>query len=142
VTRSVIAVRISAPHRVGESGGPPLPVHGAGYVPPPPPVHRTTACECPHAPDPGVQIHQAGNCLSRNSPAYARDLEVVQEQLGHARIKTTTIYARVTKEDKLQAADAPAKAFRHSQQNSTSGVSRHRRAPVRAGVREQTAASF
>jgi hypothetical protein len=39
------------------------------------------------------------------------DLEVVQEQLGHASIKTTTIYARVTKEDKLQAANALARAF-------------------------------
>lgn len=40
-----------------------------------------------------------------------QDLEVVQEQLGHASIKTTTIYARVTKEDKLQATNALAKAF-------------------------------
>ena len=30
------------------------------------------------------------------------DLEVVQEQLGHASIKTTTIYARITKEDSIQ----------------------------------------
>jgi integrase/recombinase XerD len=43
--------------------------------------------------------------------ASGADLEVVQEQLGHASIKTTTIYARVTKEDKLQAANALAKAF-------------------------------
>ncbi len=40
------------------------------------------------------------------------DLEVVQERLGHASIKTTTIYARVTKEDKLRAANALAKAYR------------------------------
>jgi integrase/recombinase XerD len=39
------------------------------------------------------------------------DLEVVQEQLGHASIKTTTIYARVTKEDKLHSANALAKVF-------------------------------
>jgi hypothetical protein len=43
--------------------------------------------------------------------ASGHDLEVVQEQLGHASIKTTTIYARVTKEDKLQAANALAKFF-------------------------------
>ena len=43
--------------------------------------------------------------------ASGHDLEVVQEQLGHASIKTTTIYARVTKEDKLQAANALAKVF-------------------------------
>jgi site-specific recombinase XerD len=45
-------------------------------------------------------------------------VEVVQEQLGHASIKTTTIYAKVTKEDKARAADALAKAYRSSQQNS------------------------
>ena len=37
-----------------------------------------------------------------------QDLEVVQEQLGHASIKTTTVYARVTKEDKLRAAVEPS----------------------------------
>ncbi len=44
--------------------------------------------------------------------ASGNDLEVVQEQLGHASIKTTTIYARVTKEDKLRAADALTKSYR------------------------------
>ena len=34
------------------------------------------------------------------------DLEEVQEQLGHASIKTTTIYVNVTKEDKARAVDA------------------------------------
>jgi integrase/recombinase XerD len=47
--------------------------------------------------------------------ASGADLEIVQEQLGHASIKTTTIYAKVTKEDKARAADALAKAFRNSQ---------------------------
>ncbi len=37
------------------------------------------------------------------------DLEVVQEQLGHASIKTTTIYAKVTKKAKARAAGALAK---------------------------------
>jgi len=46
--------------------------------------------------------------------ASGNDLEVVQEQLGHASIKTTTIYAKVTKEDKLKAANALAKAFQES----------------------------
>ena len=44
--------------------------------------------------------------------ASGNDLEVVQEQLGHASIKTTTIYAKVTKEDKLKAANALANAYR------------------------------
>jgi integrase-like protein len=52
--------------------------------------------------------HRYATHLYRASGA---DLEVVQEQLGHASIKTTTIYARVTKEDKLQAANALGKAF-------------------------------
>ena len=43
--------------------------------------------------------------------ASGADLEIVQEKLGHASIKTTTIYARVTKEDKARAADALAKAY-------------------------------
>jgi len=46
--------------------------------------------------------------------ASGNDLEVVQEQLGQASIKTTTIYAKVTKEDKLKAANALAKAFQES----------------------------
>ena len=40
------------------------------------------------------------------------DLEVSQEQLGHASIKTTTIYAKATKEDKAWAAEALPKAYR------------------------------
>jgi integrase len=38
--------------------------------------------------------------------ASGADLEIVQEQLGDASIKTTTIYAKVTEEDKARAADA------------------------------------
>ncbi len=67
--------------------------------------------------------------------ACGGDLEVVQEQLGHASIKTTTIYAKVTKEDKARAADALAKAYRSSQQNRASGASRTRRTQVSAGIR-------
>jgi integrase/recombinase XerD len=62
------------------------------------------------------------------------DLEIVQEQLGHANIKTTTIYARVTKEDKLQAANALAKAYRDSQRKGRTGASWPRRAPVTAEI--------
>ena len=42
-------------------------------------------------------------------------LEVVQEQLSHTNIKTTTIYAKVTNEDTLKAANALAEAYRLSQ---------------------------
>lgn len=66
--------------------------------------------------------------------ASGNDLEVVQEQLGHASIKTTTIYARVTKEDKLRAADALAKAYRDSQRKSRSGASWPRRAALTAEI--------
>lgn len=59
--------------------------------------------------------------------ACGGDLEVVQEQLGHANIKTTTIYAKVTKEDKARAADALAKAYRSSQQNRETGAGWSRR---------------
>ena len=52
--------------------------------------------------------------------ASGNDLEVVQEQLGHANIKTTTIYAKVTKEDKLRAANVLAKAFQGAQRNGRS----------------------
>ena len=43
----------------------------------------------------------------------------MQEQLGHANVKTTTIYARVTKEDKLKAANALAKTYQESQRKQT-----------------------
>ena len=69
------------------------------------------------------------------------DLEVIQKQLGHASIKTTTIYAKVTKEDKARAAEALAKAFRHSQQNRASGASWPRRRPGSPGVRPGSVAS-
>jgi len=67
--------------------------------------------------------------------ASGNDLEVVQEQLGHASIKTTTIYAKVTKEDKARAADALARAYRSSQQNRETGTSRARRSQMSAGIR-------
>jgi site-specific recombinase XerD len=54
---------------------------------------------------------------------------VVQDQLGQASIKTTTIYAKVTKADKAQAAEALAKAYRDSQRNSTTGASSTKRRP-------------
>ncbi len=64
--------------------------------------------------------------------ACGGDLEVVQEQLGHASIKTTTIYAKVTKEDKARAADALAKAYRNSQRNWGTGASWTKRRPSTA----------
>ncbi len=73
--------------------------------------------------------------------ACGGDLEVVQEQLGHASVKTTTIYAKVTKEDKTRAADALAKAYRGSQQNRESGASWRRRRPGRSGVPPGSVAS-
>ncbi len=66
--------------------------------------------------------------------ASGADLEIVQEQLGHASIKTTTIYAKVTREDKLRAADALGKAYRDSQQNRASGASWPRRRAGSPGV--------
>ncbi len=62
--------------------------------------------------------------------ACGGDLEVVQEQLGHASIKTTTIYAKVTKEDKKHAANALANACGDSQQNRETGASWRRRVPL------------
>jgi integrase len=64
----------------------------------------------------GLDPHDATH-LSRTRGA---DLEVVQEQRGHASIKTTPIHAKVTKQDKLHAANALAKPFRDSQQNGKS----------------------
>ena len=73
--------------------------------------------------------------------ASGADLEVVQEQLGHTSIKTTTIYAKVTKEDKLRSANALAKLFRGSQRASASGASWPRRRPGRPGVPPGSVAS-
>ncbi len=69
------------------------------------------------------------------------DLEVVQEQLGHASVKTTTIYTRVTKEDKARAADALAKAFRNSQRNGRTGASWRRCQRVTPDNTSQSVAS-
>jgi len=69
------------------------------------------------------------------------DLEIVQEQLGHASIKTTTIYAKVTKEDKAWAAEALAKAYHDSQRNIQSGASWPRRRPGGPGVPPGSVAS-
>jgi site-specific recombinase XerD len=73
--------------------------------------------------------------------ACGGDLEVVQEQLGHASIKTTTIYAKVTKEDKTRAADALAKAYRSSKQNHDTDTICRRRMPANSGRKEQSVAS-
>jgi integrase len=66
--------------------------------------------------------------------ARGADIEIVQEQRGHASIKTTTIYAKVLKEDKARAADALAKAYRGSQRNRQRGASWPRRRPGSPGV--------
>ncbi len=73
--------------------------------------------------------HTYATCLYRASGA---DLEVVREQLGHASVKTTTIYARVTKEDKLRAANALAKAYQDAQRKGQSGAKWPRRVPASA----------
>ena len=62
--------------------------------------------------------------------ASGNDLEVVQEQLGHASIKTTTIYAKVTKEDKARAADALAKAYRGLERKGLAGATWTKRRSV------------
>jgi hypothetical protein len=70
------------------------------------------------------------------------DLEIVQEQLGHASIKITTIYAKVTKEDKARAAEALAKVYRSSHQNGNSVTGSPRRFPGNAGEGARTVATF
>jgi len=74
-----------------------------------------------------------------SGPGQRGDLEVVQEELSHSSIETTTIcsYAKVTKEDKARAADALAKAYRSSQHNRASGASQARRVPTNSGLKEQ-----
>ncbi len=109
---------------------------------------RAVSDPSPPAP-PGCGVAPSGH--GRTSGAYrlgirallacGGDLEVVQEQLGHASIKTTTIYAKVTKEDKVRAADALAKAYRSSQQNRETGASWRRRVPVKSGRKEESVAS-
>lgn len=51
---------------------------------------------------------------THRSLASDGDRDVVQERLGHANISKRTICARITKEDKLRAANALAKAYRDS----------------------------
>ena len=63
--------------------------------------------------------HRSATHLYR---ASGNDLEVVQEQLGHASSKTTTIYAKGTKEDKLQAANALATAYHDSPRPGKGGA--------------------
>jgi site-specific recombinase XerD len=92
--------------------------------------------------DPRYTTHSCRHTYA--TPLYRAcggDLELVQEQPGHASIKTTTIYAKVTKEDKVRAADALAKAYRSSQQNRETGASWRRRVPVNSGLKEHSVAS-
>ncbi len=86
----------------------------------------------------GLDPHDA-TPLSR---ARGADLEVVQEQLGHASIKTTPIHAKVTKEDKARAANALAKVYRSSHQNGNSVAGWPLRFPGNAGNGERTVATF
>jgi site-specific recombinase XerD len=92
--------------------------------------------------DPRYATHTCRNSYATHLyRASGADLEVVQEQLGHASIKTTTIYARVTKEDKLQAADALGKVYRDSQQDRQRGASWPQRRPGSPGVPLDSVAS-
>ena len=61
--------------------------------------------------------------------ASGGDIEVVQEQLGHANVKTTTIYAKVTKEDKLKAANALAKTDQEAHRKQTAPARWPKRTP-------------
>ena len=72
--------------------------------------------------------------------ASGGDLEVVQEQLGHANVKTTTVYARITKEDKLKAANALSKAYQESERRLTA-TAKWPKQP-RSGSRSATAPSL
>lgn len=63
------------------------------------------------------------------------DLEVVQEQLSHASIKTTTIYARVMKEDKLRTANVLAKRCSARRRVRTGGIRRRCLRPMRPASR-------
>jgi site-specific recombinase XerD len=72
--------------------------------------------------------------------ASGADVEIVQEQLGHASIKTTTIYAKVTKEDKARAADALTKAYRGGERKGISGATWTKRRSHSAEVSMGTAA--
>jgi site-specific recombinase XerD len=93
--------------------------------------------------DPRHATHTCRHTYATHSyRASGADLEVVQEQLGHASVKTTRIYAKVTKEDKARAADALAKAYRDSHHNSTSGAGSPRRSPGSAGKGARTIATF
>ena len=57
---------------------------------------------------------------------------------GEANIKTTTIYAKVTKEDKLKAANALAKTYQESHRKQTAPARWPKRTPPNA---QSTAAS-
>jgi integrase len=73
--------------------------------------------------DPRYATHTCGHTFATHlyRPSGA-DLEIVQEQLRHVSVKTTTIYAKVTKEDKLRAADALTKAYRGPERRGSSGA--------------------
>ena len=78
--------------------------------------------------DPRYATHSCRHTYATNLYRVSgHDLKVVQDQFGHANVKTTTIYARVTKEDKLKAANALSRMYQHSQQNHACGASWLRR---------------
>jgi integrase len=81
--------------------------------------------------DPRYATH---SCRHTYATHLYRASAETQEALGHANIKTTTVYAKITKEDKLKAANALGKAYRDSQQKRQKGASWPRRALGRAGV--------
>jgi integrase/recombinase XerD len=70
--------------------------------------------------DPRYATHSCRHTYAVNLYRVSgHNLEVVQEQLGHVNVKTTTIYAKVTKEDKLKAANALVKTYQESQRKQT-----------------------
>ena len=76
------------------------------------------------------------------SRACGGDLELVQEQLGRASIKITTIYAKVRKQEKVRAANALAKGHRSSLQNREGEASRAWRLRGSPGVSPASIASL
>ena len=102
-------------------------------------IYRVWKAACCRAGLPPRSIHKARHLFASALYAVTKDLRLVQKQLGHERITTTTVYADVFDEDALAGMKALDKALRTLPVPPKNGRVRASRGRNPAGKRESSA---
>lgn len=98
-------------------------------------ISRVWKSACRKAGIPARSIHKARHLFGTCLYSATKDLRLVQKQLGHARVTTTTVYADVFDEDALAGMKSLDKALRIVPETPEGGRVRTSGSPKSAGKR-------